>query len=196
MNIANCVTLSRIPLLFIVVALMYFQLPFGPTLCFLVYLLAALSDWLDGYLARRCDIVSTFGKFMDALTDKIFMIGLFVSILVLGILPRWALFFVLIIIGREFLVTGLRLVASSRGIVLVAEHMGKVKAAMQVVTIGFFILGRMIRQDLAFLPDWFKQLIDETALILFWISTYLTVTSGYYYIKRYQYLFDDPGENK
>jgi CDP-diacylglycerol--glycerol-3-phosphate 3-phosphatidyltransferase len=195
-NIANCVTLSRIPLLFIVVALMYFQIPFGATLCFLMYLLAALSDWLDGYLARRCDMVSTFGKFMDALTDKIFMIGLFVSILVMGILPRWALFFVLIIIGREFLVTGVRLVASSRGVVLVAERTGKVKAVMQVVTIGFFILWRMICQDLTFFPDWFGELIYEIALILFWISTYLTISSGCYYIRRYQYLFDDPGEKK
>ncbi|MDR2372431.1 MAG: CDP-diacylglycerol--glycerol-3-phosphate 3-phosphatidyltransferase [Puniceicoccales bacterium] len=196
MNIANCVTLSRIPLLFIVVALMYFRIPFGSTLCFFVYLLAALSDWLDGYLARRCDMASTFGKFMDALTDKIFMIGLFVSILVMGILPRWTLFFVLIIIGREFLVTGVRLVASSRGIVLVAERTGKIKAVMQVVTIGFFILWRMIQQDLPFFPDWFGELIYEIALILFWVSTYLTISSGCYYIGRYRYLFDDPGEKK
>jgi CDP-diacylglycerol--glycerol-3-phosphate 3-phosphatidyltransferase len=170
---------------------MYFEIPFGATLCFLVYLLAALSDWLDGYLARRCDMVSRFGKFMDALTDKIFMIGLFVSILVFGIMPQWALFFVLIIIGREFLVTGVRLVASSRGVVLVAERAGKIKAVMQVVTIGFFILGRMITQDLNFLPDWFGQLIYDIGLILFLISTYLTISSGYYYIKRYRYLFDE-----
>jgi CDP-diacylglycerol--glycerol-3-phosphate 3-phosphatidyltransferase len=193
-NIANYVTLSRIPLLFVVVALMYFPVPLGSTLCFLAYLLAALSDWLDGYLARRCDIVSTFGKFMDALTDKIFMIGLFVSILVFGILPQWALFFVLVIIGREFLVTGVRLVASSRGVVLVAERAGKVKAVMQVVTIGFFILWLAIRRDLTFLPDWFGQLVYGIALILFCISTYLTVSSGYYYIKRYRYLFDELDE--
>jgi CDP-diacylglycerol--glycerol-3-phosphate 3-phosphatidyltransferase len=196
MNIANCVTLSRVPLLFIVVGLMYFRIPFGSTLCFLVYLLAALSDWLDGYLARRCDIVSTFGKFMDALADKIFMVGLFVAILVLGILPQWALFFVLLIIGREFLVTGVRLVALSRGIILVAEQIGKVKTVMQIVSIGFFILWRAVVEDLTFFPKWFGPLIHEIALILFWISTYLTISSGYYYVRRYQYLFDDQGERK
>ncbi|MDR1435157.1 MAG: CDP-diacylglycerol--glycerol-3-phosphate 3-phosphatidyltransferase [Puniceicoccales bacterium] len=196
MNIANYVTLSRIPLLFIIVGLMYFRIPFGSTLCFLVYLVAALSDWLDGYLARRCDIVSTFGKFMDALADKVFMVGLFISILVLGILPRWALFFVLIIVGREFLVTGLRLVAASRTIVIVAERVGKVKTVMQIVTIGFFILWRAIVQDLTFFPEWFGHFIHGVALILFWISTYLTISSGYYYIQRYKYLFEEQMEAK
>jgi CDP-diacylglycerol--glycerol-3-phosphate 3-phosphatidyltransferase len=175
---------------------MYFRIPYGATLCFLVYLLAALSDWLDGYLARRCGMVSTFGKFMDALTDKIFMIGLFVSILVLKLLPRWALFLVLIILGREFLVTGLRLVASSRGIVLIAEHAGKVKTVMQIVTIGFFILWRMIVRDLTFLPKWFGDSIYIIALTLLWISTYLTISSGYYYVRRYKYLFDEQREER
>ncbi|MDR0418552.1 MAG: CDP-diacylglycerol--glycerol-3-phosphate 3-phosphatidyltransferase [Puniceicoccales bacterium] len=196
MNIANYVTLSRIPLLFIVVGLMYFRIPFGSTLCFLVYLLAALSDWLDGYLARRCDIVSTFGKFMDALTDKIFMVGLFVAILVLGILPQWTLFFVLFIIGREFLVTGVRLVASSRGIILEAERIGKVKTVMQIVTIGFFILWRAVVEDLKFFPDWFGIFIRYCAMILFLITTYLTLSSGYHYIQRYKHLFDDQRKEK
>jgi CDP-diacylglycerol--glycerol-3-phosphate 3-phosphatidyltransferase len=179
-----------------VVALMYFRIPFGATLCFLVYLVAALSDWLDGYLARRCDLVSTFGKFMDALTDKIFMIGLFVAILVMGLLPRWALFLVLLIIGREFLVTGLRLVASSHSIVIVAERAGKIKTVMQIIAIGFFILWRMITQDLTFLPVWFGQLIYGIALFLFLISTYLTISSGCYYFRRYYYLFDYNAKGK
>jgi CDP-diacylglycerol--glycerol-3-phosphate 3-phosphatidyltransferase len=138
---------------------MYFRIPFGSTLCFLLYLVAALSDWLDGYLARRCDIVSTFGKFMDALADKVFMIGLFISILVLGILPRWALFLVLIIVGREFLVTGLRLVAASRGIVIVAERVGKVKTVMKIVAIGVFILWWAIVRDFRFFPKWFGHFV-------------------------------------
>ncbi|MDR1366930.1 MAG: CDP-diacylglycerol--glycerol-3-phosphate 3-phosphatidyltransferase [Puniceicoccales bacterium] len=196
MNIANYVTLSRIPLLFVVVGLMYFRIPFGSTLCFFVYLLAALSDWLDGYLARRCDVVSTFGKFMDALTDKIFMVGLFVTILVLGILPQWTLFFVLLIIGREFLVTGVRLVASSRGIILEAEQIGKVKTVMQIVTIGFFILWRAVVEDLKFFPDWFGIFIRNCAMILFLITTYLTLSSGYHYVQRYKHLFDDQREEK
>lgn len=190
MNIANYVTLSRVLLLFVVVGLMYLDVPFSTTACFLVYLVAALSDWLDGYLARRCGVVSAFGKFMDALADKIFMIGLFVAILVFGILPRWALFLVLVIIGREFLVTGVRLVASSRGIVLAAERAGKVKTVMQIVMVGFFILWRAVVKDLTFLPVYVGQVIYGIAIFLFLVSTYLTITSGYYYVKRYRFLFD------
>ena len=191
MNLANCVTLSRIPLLFLVVGLLCVDVPFGATVCFIVYVIAALSDWLDGYIARRCDLVSTFGKFMDALTDKIFMIGLFVAILALGLLPQWALFFVLIIVGREFLVTGLRLVASSRGIILAAEGPGKLKTVMQIVAVGFFLMHRMIVMDLKFLPQWVGTLVYYAAIILFLVAVYLTVTSGYSYIQRYRYLFED-----
>ena len=196
MNIANCVTLSRVPLLFVVVGLMYADVPLGATICFITYVVAALSDWLDGYIARRCDLVSTFGKFMDAMTDKIFMVGLFVSILAVGLLPKWTLFFVLLIIGREFLVTGMRLVASSRGIVLAAEHAGKVKTVMQIVAIGFFLLYRMVVVDMTFLPSWFGKCMYSIAMILFFIAVYLTITSGYGYIHHYRYLFDDDQEEK
>lgn len=190
MNLANYVTLSRIPLLFAVAGLLYIRVPFGTTFCFFVYLVAALSDWLDGYLARRCDMVSTFGKFMDALADKVFMVGLFVTILALGILPRWTLFFVLIIIGREFLVTGLRLVASSRGLVLAAEHEGKIKTVLQIVTVGFFILWQAVVVDLVFLPKWVGVSLFYVAMILLFAAVYRTVTSGWHYIKRYRYLFE------
>lgn len=190
MNLANCVTLSRIPLLFAVAGLLYVRVPFGTTFCFFVYLVAALSDWLDGYLARRCDMVSTFGKFMDALADKIFMVGLFVTILALGILPRWTLFFVLIIIGREFLVTGLRLVASSRGLVLAAEHEGKIKTVLQIVTVGFFILWQAVVVDLVFLPKWVGVSLFYVAMTLLFAAVYRTVTSGWHYMKRYRYLFE------
>ncbi|UPA28667.1 MAG: CDP-diacylglycerol--glycerol-3-phosphate 3-phosphatidyltransferase [Verrucomicrobiota bacterium] len=191
MNIANYVTLSRIPLLFIVVGLLCVPIPFAKTIGFFVYLVAALSDWLDGYIARRCDIVSTFGRFMDALTDKIFMIGLFISILVLGVMPRWTLFFVLVIMGREFFITGLRLVASSRGIVLGAERIGKIKTVMQTVTVGLFLSSQMIRSDLPFFPHWFERMIYGAALITFGVAFILTVLSGGYYIHRYRDLFDD-----
>jgi phosphatidylglycerophosphate synthase len=87
MNIANCLASSRIPLL--CVELMYFRLPFDSRLCFFVYLLAVVSDWLGGYLARYCDIVCIFDKCMDALADQIVMVGFFVIILVLGSGLEW-----------------------------------------------------------------------------------------------------------
>lgn len=176
------------------VGLLCVSLPFAKTIGFLVYLVAALSDWLDGYIARRCDLVSTFGRFMDALTDKIFMIGLFISILVLGIMPQWTLFFVLIIMGREFFITGLRLVASSRGIVLGAERIGKIKTVMQTVTVGIFLLNQMMCSDWPFLPYWLDNFVYILALVSFVIAFILTVISGAYYIHRYRDLFDDREE--
>jgi CDP-diacylglycerol--glycerol-3-phosphate 3-phosphatidyltransferase len=181
----------RLPLLFVTVGLMYCQIPLGATFCFLFYLTAAWSDWLDGYLARRCNMVSTFGKFMDALTDKIFMIGLFMALLVFGLLPHWSLFLILNIMAREFLVTGVRLIASSRGVVLVAKRTGKLKAALQVITIGFFLLRHMIVRDFTFLPQWVGSFIYNVALTLLWISTYLTISSGCYYMYRYRFLFEE-----
>lgn len=172
---------------------MYFSkvIPGGATLCFLVYLIAAWSDWLDGYLARRCSTVSNFGKFMDALADKVFVIGLFVAILVFKILPIWGIFFVLIIIGREFMITGLRLVASSKGIVLAAERVGKVKTVMQIVAIGFFLLWKAMVEDMPIFPQSITEFVRLVGFIIFFVATLMTVYSGYFYVNRYRYIFNE-----
>ncbi len=78
-TLPNLLTLSRIPLTFLIVGLMYLDLPGAPSLAFWLFIAAAISDWLDGAIARRRGIVSNFGKFMDALTDKILVIGLMVA---------------------------------------------------------------------------------------------------------------------
>ena len=107
----------------VVVALMAFApFPGARSVALLIYLFAALTDWLDGWLARRWGQTSDFGKFMDALADKVLTVGLFVALLALGKLPDWALFLVLLIVTREFLVTGLRLVAAGKGRVLRGER--------------------------------------------------------------------------
>lgn len=193
MNAANCITLSRIPLLFLAVLLMCFskQIPCGATLCFAVYLVGALSDWLDGYLARKSATVSNFGKFMDALADKIFVIGLFVALLAFKIIPAWSIFFILIIIGREFIITGLRLVAAAKGIVLAAEKIGKHKTIVQIVAIGFFLLWKAMIDDLTFFHDGLVVFVRLTGFVLFFLATYMTIYSGYYYVNRYKYLFDE-----
>ena len=80
MNLPNIITLSRIPLMFLVVWLMYQGWPGAATLAFWLFIVAAVGDWLDGYIARKRKLVSTFGKFMDALTDKIFVIGIMIAL--------------------------------------------------------------------------------------------------------------------
>ena len=101
------------------------SLPWIRTAALIVFLFAALTDWLDGWLARKFGQVSEFGKFMDALSDKVLTLGMFISLLALDEIGRWALFPILLILAREFLITGLRLVAAGRGKTLAAEKVGK-----------------------------------------------------------------------
>ena len=112
-----------------------------------LFLFGALTDWLDGWLARRLGQVSDFGKFMDALVDKIFTMGTFVSLLALGVVGVWALFPILLILSREFLITGLRLVAAAQGKTLAAEKAGKVKTVMQITSICLFLAHGAIIHD-------------------------------------------------
>ncbi|MDR2735449.1 MAG: CDP-diacylglycerol--glycerol-3-phosphate 3-phosphatidyltransferase [Puniceicoccales bacterium] len=191
MNIANCVTLSRVPSLFVVVALLYVDVRFASTIGLFVFIFASWTDWLDGYLARRCDMVSNFGKFMDALMDKIFMIGLFVSILALGMLPKWTLFFVLLVIGREFIVTGLRLIASSEGIVIAAEKLGKIKTVIQIVSVGVLIIWKALSRDWAsVVPRSVIVFFYYAGLILFLVASILTLVSGILYFRKYKDIFN------
>ena len=154
------------------------------TLAFLVFIIAALSDWLDGAIARRRGITSNFGKFMDALTDKILVIGLMVSFIGIFDIP---LFYVLITICREFLVSGMRMVVAAKGIVVPADGGGKVKTIVQMVSIGLLLFSSVLRQDLACFS------IKNIYLAVLWvyiggmtgfiIGTFLTIWSGFRYFR-------------
>jgi CDP-diacylglycerol--glycerol-3-phosphate 3-phosphatidyltransferase len=198
-NIANWVTLSRIPFLFLIVFFLYLPLRFSATLGFVLFVLAALTDWYDGYLARRYGLISIFGKLMDALSDKILMIGLWITILALpnprnvgfegGIVPRWTLFLVLLILAREFLITGLRLIASVKSVVLAAENLGKIKTIAQIFSTGFFILWyALVRDGQALIPECVNTFVYDLAMGLFALSTYLTIDSGIRYLVKYRQL--------
>ena len=98
MNLPNLLTLSRIPILFGVVGFLYLPFAWASSLALVLFIIGALTDWADGYYARKQGLVSNFGKLMDALTDKVFMVGLFISLLVIGILPEWTLPLLLLIL--------------------------------------------------------------------------------------------------
>jgi CDP-diacylglycerol--glycerol-3-phosphate 3-phosphatidyltransferase len=188
-NIANWVTLSRIPFLFLIVFLLYIPIRYCATLGFLIFVLAALTDWYDGYLARRYGIVSAFGKLMDALSDKILMIGLWITILALKIIPQWTLFFILLIVAREFVITGLRLIASVKSVVLAAEKLGKIKTIAQIFSTGFFILWyAMVHDGQDVIPNFVCEWVYGLGMLLFVSSTYLTVDSGVRYLIKYRHL--------
>ena len=184
-------TLSRVPILFGIVGLLYAPFQWTGTLAFFLFILGALTDWADGYLARKQGLVSCFGKLMDALTDKVFMVGLFIALLALNVLPQvWALPLLLLILAREFLITGLRLVAASSGIVLAAEKSGKHKTVSQIISAILLLAAISVRQDF---QDTFPQVVGNwlhgSGLVFFVIATILTVSSGIIYMVKYRSVF-------
>lgn len=189
-NIANILTLSRVLALFLIVFFLHISIPGMATLSFLVFLVAALSDILDGYVARRFHQISTFGKFMDALTDKILVIGLMVALQSLRIIPSWGLFCILLIVCREFLVTGLRLLAAKQGRVLAAENAGKQKTFLQLYALGNFLFFDMLIRDFqGFFAMGFVQLSFRVACATLVLATILTVYSGCHYLYKYWDIF-------
>lgn len=197
-QLPNILTLSRIPLLFIIVGFLCFGGNAANIAAFALFLAAAASDWLDGYIARRVGAVSNFGKLMDALTDKIIMVGMIVALLGLNwsvpagaenssgvpaetLLPHHCVFFVIIIICREFLITGLRLVAASNGLVLAAERAGKLKTALQMVSVSLLLLAQVLAANV---PADFAIWTRELGVWAFYGAVILTVYSGVGYIVR------------
>jgi CDP-diacylglycerol--glycerol-3-phosphate 3-phosphatidyltransferase len=181
MNLPNAITLARIFLvpLLVVVLLTKFEGKqiFGirhELVGAAIFGLASLTDWLDGYLARRRKQVTTFGQLMDPLADKLLITAAFVSIVQLGLAPAWM---VAVILGREFLVTVLRSIAHSRGIVIAASPLGKLKMAAEVTTILALILGR----------EYLRQFF-VLGIVALWVSLVTAVVSGIDYYRRFNHL--------
>lgn len=136
MNLANRLTVARLFFTFIFVAALSADWPYAKTTGLFLFLLAGITDYADGKIARHFSMVTDFGKLMDPLVDKIMIASAFICLVPLGAMPAWA---VIVVISREFLITGLRLLALSKGHVLPAESMGKHKTAWQIVTVIFFL---------------------------------------------------------
>jgi len=141
-------------------------------LALVLFVAAALTDWLDGHLARKWKIESDFGRLFDPLADKLLVVVTFVGLLGVGLLPVW---FVSLVVAREFLITGIRLVAGQKGVVLAAEKVGKHKTVTQMLTA---ILGLLL---LALDPS------HESGRILLdvavWVTAAITAGSGLWYLQ-------------
>jgi CDP-diacylglycerol--glycerol-3-phosphate 3-phosphatidyltransferase len=187
MNLPNILTLSRIPLMFVIVSLMECHWPGAASLAFVLFIAGAVSDWLDGYIARRRNLVSNFGKLMDALTDKVFVLGLMIGFVDTDALP---IYWVLLVLCREFLITGMRMVAASKGVVFAAERGGKQKTVTQLIAIGFLLFVPMLETDLARILPWdlgaFADLLHNMGLGIFIIAVFFTLWSGYRYFTKYR----------
>ena len=177
MNWANRLTLSRLALTILFVVALNSPWEYARTSALLIFLLAGVTDFVDGEVARRYGIVTNFGKLMDPLVDKIMMAAAFISLVPLKAVPAWA---ATTVVARDFLITGLRLMASAQGRVLPAERLGKHKTSWQIITVVFF-LALLSAAELRYADErsiWWLSARDEAGPVLVWITVALTVYSG------------------
>jgi CDP-diacylglycerol--glycerol-3-phosphate 3-phosphatidyltransferase len=188
MNLPNILTISRVPLMFIVVGLMYAEFTWAATLAFWLFIGAALTDWLDGKLAREWGIVSPFGRFMDTVIDKVLVIGVMAGLVNGDYFAGYnigAMMLLLCILCREFAISGLRVAAAAKGIVVEADAGGKVKTFVQLNAIGWLMGARMLREDSAGIDAGVVHTVQGIGMGLFVLSAVLTITSGISYLRRH-----------
>jgi CDP-diacylglycerol--glycerol-3-phosphate 3-phosphatidyltransferase len=188
MNWANRLTLSRLLLTILFVAALDSAWPYARTTALVIFLIAGLTDFIDGEVARRYGIVTNFGKLMDPLVDKIMMAAAFISLVPLKAVPAWA---ATTVVARDFLITGLRLMASAKGQVLPAERLGKQKTSWQVITIIFFLALLSIGElrEASETSTWWFQAWFVAGPVLVWITIVLTLYSGLGYAWKHRDLF-------
>ncbi|OQY18677.1 MAG: CDP-diacylglycerol--glycerol-3-phosphate 3-phosphatidyltransferase [Desulfobacteraceae bacterium 4572_35.1] len=182
LNLPNILTLCRIACVPVIVILLLDdsrQMGFWAALVFSV---AAITDWVDGYLARKWEIVTVMGKFLDPLADKLIVMAAMIMLIPLQRIPAWAVF---LIIARETLVTGLRSVASSEGIIIAASNLGKYKTIFQMVA----IIGLLLHYDYYWLLglrwELFHVNMHFVGTIFFYVSFALTMWSGGDYLYKF-----------
>jgi len=183
MNWANRLTLSRLALTVFFVVLLSSSWQYARTAALLIFLIAGLTDFIDGEVARRYGVITNFGKLMDPLVDKIMVAAAFISLVPLKAVPAWA---ATTVVARDFLITGLRLMASAKGRVLPAESLGKQKTSWQIVTISVF-LALLSIAELHYANEtsiWWARAWGEAGPVLVWITVALTIYSGLGYAWR------------
>lgn len=170
MNLPNKLTVLRVCMVpFFVFFMLYDGLGnIGKYIAAAVFIVASATDWFDGYLARKNNLVTDFGKFMDPIADKLLVCSALICLVEQGLLAAWI---VIIIIGREFIISGFRLVASDKGVVIAASYWGKFKTVFQMIMVIMLILN-------------LGGMFSVVAQIITWISLILTVISLADYLKK------------
>ncbi len=138
-NLPNILSVSRLIATVVVFILVLVNQPWAFLVATLIFVIASVTDYLDGYLARRLKVVSSLGVFLDLTADKVFVAAILIAFVQIALVPAWIVF---IIITREFLVTGLRSVAAARGTVIPAGMWGKQKTFITLVAIGALLLAK------------------------------------------------------
>ncbi|MCG3419025.1 CDP-diacylglycerol--glycerol-3-phosphate 3-phosphatidyltransferase [Oceanobacillus jordanicus] len=190
MNVPNKITLSRIFLIPIFILLLSIpfnwgtwdigetSLPVSDFIAALLFILAAATDWVDGHYARKHNLVTNLGKFLDPLADKLLVSAALILLVEMGMAPAWL---VIVIISREFAVTGLRLVAAGEGIVLAAGSMGKLKTATQMIAIAILLLHQFPFSYIGF----------PFGTVMLYAALFFTIVSGVdYFMKNWHVMRD------
>ncbi|HRT10296.1 MAG TPA: CDP-diacylglycerol--glycerol-3-phosphate 3-phosphatidyltransferase [Candidatus Paceibacterota bacterium] len=193
MNLPNKLTLSRFLLTVAFLGVMFSQMRGHETLALALFIAGGITDFLDGQIARRWNLITNFGILMDPLADKIMVCSAFIAFVGLGWMPAWM---VVIIVARELAITGLRLLAASRNVVLAAERYGKHKTISQIVAvISILVLaaypewggfGRLFGMEIVGRPWawWFTEASK-------WVAVLLTLLSGGIYLWKNRRLYLD-----
>jgi CDP-diacylglycerol---glycerol-3-phosphate 3-phosphatidyltransferase len=181
-HLPNILTLLRILLTPPMVVILFSPSRSAGFLACCLFAVASVTDWLDGYLARRMGIVTMLGKFLDPIADKLMVMAALIMILPFGRVPAWM---VLVILGREIIITGLRSIASSEGIVIAASRLGKYKTIFQIVA----ILGLLLHYDYYWLfgieKPYLYANMHNVGIFFLWIATIITIWSGIDYLVRF-----------
>ena len=200
MNLPNKLTVLRVILIPVFIVFLMGEVA-GDASCWIalgVFCIASVTDCLDGMIARKYNLITNFGKFMDPLADKLLVSSALICFIELGLLPSW---FVIVIISREFIISGFRLVASDNGLVIAASFWGKIKTVFQMAMTIFFIVLYGIKPacylwDNFMLVDYSGGILKVSVLTviataLAWISLILTVISLIDYIIKNKDIMKD-----
>ena len=178
MNLPNKLTLLRVILIpFFLLFMLTDVVPFSSIIALVIFIAASVTDALDGHIARSRGLVTTFGKFLDPLADKALVISALICFVQMGIVGAVP---VIIIVFREFMVSGLRLVVAGEGVVVAAGIWGKLKTAFTMAAEVAIMLGLCFNFD-----GQAAEIAQIVYTILIWIAVALTVISGWVYLKGY-----------
>ncbi len=188
MNLPNRLTILRILLTFVFMFLLFSPGLLAKVLALVAFIIACLTDFYDGYIARKYNLITDLGKLLDPIADKILVLAAFLAFVEMGIIPAWM---VVVIILRELVITGIRIIGVSKGKVLAASMAGKHKTVSQMASI-FFILGVITIKEagdagLSFWNPAYEPFLDLSIYTLMLITVALTLISGIsYFIKNKQ----------
>lgn len=178
MNLPNKLTILRVILIPFFVAALLWEGGQNQTLRYVaaaIFIVASLTDMLDGKIARKYNLVTNFGKFMDPLADKLLVCSALICLIELGQLPSWM---VILIISREFIISGFRLVASDNGIVIAASYWGKFKTTFQMIAVVLLILQISVLSIVTQICVWIALILTIVSLIDYIRKNHKVLTEG------------------